>query len=336
MEADAIAMRSIDKQPVDVGWKRQERHPLVLFVDDDRTFLELCERRFSESDYIVRTAGSADEALRMMASEPVDVVVSDLCMPGTNGAQLMEEVERKHPGVIRMIVSGKFDIADTIDAINRGHIHQYIVKPFNDKDLKLMLYQALLRRERDREEERRRKERQNNVKRRAREIGGQLVKAKAQVNAAYEEVLDLLAAMAGSEHDSVPDVALKLADECGFKTEAQEQLAVAATLRRIGALGGNPDPDPLPARSAKLIGRLRPYRDAARIVSCLGERHDGSGRPLGLEGNEIPQGAQVIALAVDYVALREAGKSGREAVSELGCGRAHDPALLRALAAVIG
>lgn len=329
-KAEQASEPGVDKSPVDVRWQREERARQILFVDDEESFLALCERRFSESDYEIKTAGSAGEALSILQQGEIDVVVSDLCMPGTNGAQLMQQVEKKYPKVIRVIVSGKFDIQDTIDVINKGHVHRYLCKPFSDKDLKLALYQSLLERERADAAERRAKERQENVKRRARELGEMVVRTKREVQGAYDEVVGMLGTLAATDANRrVAELSGLLAKKRGFQSEMVYQIEVAASLRRIATLG---DRDATPAQSARLLGRLKPFVEASRIVSCNEERFDGSGLPLGLAGDEIPMGARVIGLAVDYAALRDEGLGHDEACSAIDrAAERYDPRIRKAL-----
>ncbi|MDZ7686399.1 MAG: response regulator [Gammaproteobacteria bacterium] len=183
-----------------------------------------------------------------MAAQKIDVVVSDLCMPGKNGAELMREVEKKHPDVVRIIVSGKMDIGETIEAINKGHIHHYVVKPFKDKDLKLTLYQALLERERAEAEQRRQYERQQNIKRRARELGQLVVRTKNEVQGAYGEAIDALEGLAPEKSADVVNTAAFLAHAMGLADEKTRQVTVAARLRNVC---GAADEGRVAARSAK-------------------------------------------------------------------------------------
>lgn len=319
----------LDKTPVDVRWNRLDRPRQILFVDDDESFLTLCERRFAESDYGIKMAQSADEALALMAEETIDVVVSDLCMPGKNGAELMREVEKKHPDVVRIIVSGKMDIGETIEAINKGHIHHYVVKPFKDRDLKLTLYQALLERERAEAEQRRQHERQQNIKRRARELGQLVVRTKHEVQAAYGEAIDALEGLAPEKSEDVANTAGFLSHAMGLADEMKRQVNVAVRLRNICA---GAEEKSVAARSARVVGRLTAFAEAAKIVACHGERFDGSGVPLGLMGDEIPLGARIVGLAEDYAKYRREGLSHFAAVDELAkCEARYDPRLLERL-----
>jgi DNA-binding NtrC family response regulator len=80
----------------------------ILLVDDEPFVLEALEMllRRQRPDWAVRLAPGSAEALDALAAEPADVIVSDLGMPGMDGAALLERVSRTHPGTARVLLSG--------------------------------------------------------------------------------------------------------------------------------------------------------------------------------------------------------------------------------------
>jgi DNA-binding NtrC family response regulator len=80
----------------------------ILLVDDEPFLLEAIEMllRRQRPDWAVRLAPGAAEALDALSAEPADVIVSDLGMPGMDGAALLEQVSRSHPGTARVLLSG--------------------------------------------------------------------------------------------------------------------------------------------------------------------------------------------------------------------------------------
>jgi len=117
--------------------------PTVLFVDDEPNTLSALRRLFYASGYRVLTAQGGIEALETLDRESVTVVVSDMRMPEMNGAQFLERVESRWPDTVRVLLTGYADIDGTIDAINKGRIYRYISKPWNDKEVRLTVDQAL-------------------------------------------------------------------------------------------------------------------------------------------------------------------------------------------------
>lgn len=341
--------------PVQVNWQRSKRDRRVLFVDDDERFLNLCLRHFKDSEYTIFTADCADKALDILENQHVDVVVSDMCMPDVNGAELLQAVETRFPDIVRIIISGKFDLADTIEAINRGHIYNYLVKPFNDKDLKLTIYRAIIEKERKEAEARRKQESQQNAKRRAQELGSVVAKSKAAVDQAYGEVVKILSLIAGrrasgSAVEQLVDgavIAVDLARRAGEPEESCQQVRVAALLQDIALDGGLCKPTGEmtteekaeyrhhPDQSAALIQILSPYGEAAEIVRHHHERFDGNGFPRGLIGEEIPRGSRILSLVNAYQQLRTGRNMNHEDAMEVltSVKDRYDPALFKLLAA---
>src|SRR5690606_18884610 len=93
--------------------------------------------------YEVLLATSGAQALEIMASRPVDLVMSDARMPGMDGATLLAQVHRLYPATGRILLTGYADHDTIIKAINDGQIHRYISKPWNDAELILVLQQCL-------------------------------------------------------------------------------------------------------------------------------------------------------------------------------------------------
>jgi len=87
-------------------------------------------------------AGSGREALELMEREPIDVVVSDMCMPGMSGAELLSEVMRKYPKTVRIILSGYSSPKTIMDLV--GVTHQYLSKPCDAEALKRAVHRAFL------------------------------------------------------------------------------------------------------------------------------------------------------------------------------------------------
>lgn len=102
---------------------------MVLVVEDDtdlRTFVQMMLQR--KGNRPVRAAGGPAEALTVLAAEPVDVLVTDLQMPGMTGLQLVEQVREDHPDlpVVLMTAHGTMDVA--VQAL-RHHVDEFLVKP---------------------------------------------------------------------------------------------------------------------------------------------------------------------------------------------------------------
>lgn len=101
----------------------------VLFVDDEPNVLDGLRRQLRRR-YAVEIAVGGEEGLRMIdEGEPFAVVVSDMRMPGMDGAAFLSRVREAAPDSIRMILSGQAELDSTIAAVNEGHIFRFLTKP---------------------------------------------------------------------------------------------------------------------------------------------------------------------------------------------------------------
>ncbi|MFH1980938.1 MAG: hybrid sensor histidine kinase/response regulator [Pseudomonadota bacterium] len=115
----------------------------VLFVDDERITLSALQRLFRAEPYRALFAASGSQALEVLESEPVDVVVTDMMMPEMDGLTLLDWVQAEYPDSIRVIMSAVNDTDSLLEAINRGSVYRYIVKPWNAEDFKITVRQAV-------------------------------------------------------------------------------------------------------------------------------------------------------------------------------------------------
>jgi DNA-binding NtrC family response regulator len=76
----------------------------VLLVDDDLGVLQALMRRMHKEPFQVRTATSAEEALGILSRSPIDLIVSDMNMPGMTGLELLAVVAKKYPDCIRIML----------------------------------------------------------------------------------------------------------------------------------------------------------------------------------------------------------------------------------------
>ncbi|MCS7021151.1 MAG: diguanylate cyclase [Gemmataceae bacterium] len=106
----------------------------VLVVDDDPHVLELLRVQL-EGEFEVLLAETADQAREILASRSVDMVLTDLQLPGESGLSLLEWVRRTMPRTSRLLLTGTARLEDAIDAINQAQVHRLILKPWRREDL---------------------------------------------------------------------------------------------------------------------------------------------------------------------------------------------------------
>ena len=111
----------------------------ILFVDDEPMVLTGLERSFRplRRQWVSAFVPSGADALQAIDQEPFDAVVTDMRMPGMDGAQLLDEVRNRSPHTIRMILSGQSDRETILNSISPAH--QYMAKPCDTNELKSRL-----------------------------------------------------------------------------------------------------------------------------------------------------------------------------------------------------
>jgi DNA-binding NtrC family response regulator len=116
---------------------------VVLLIDDDPNFLDGMRRALRSEPYIVLTCRSGGEALDLLESRKVDLVISDQEMPGMSGTSFLNCVQERHPEITRFMLTGKATLDSAVDAINRGGISRLLLKPCNPIELVLSIRQGL-------------------------------------------------------------------------------------------------------------------------------------------------------------------------------------------------
>ncbi len=117
----------------------------VLLVDDEPEIVESLRRTLRSEGYRIVTCTSPLEALRLVASEPPDLVVLDIDMPEMSGLELMRRIRMDHPNIIRILLTGDASLDSALQAINEGEVHRYLTKPWQKDSLRATIRQALER-----------------------------------------------------------------------------------------------------------------------------------------------------------------------------------------------
>ncbi len=119
-----------------------KRKTKILYVDDEQVNLSNFYLAFKPR-YEVVTTKDADEALALFRKHgDFSIVVADQRMPGLSGTELLEQMFKIDPDPVRIVLTGFSELEDIIGAINRGHIYQYILKPWKEPDLRRILDRA--------------------------------------------------------------------------------------------------------------------------------------------------------------------------------------------------
>lgn len=115
--------------------------PRVLFVDDEERIVNLLRLMF-RSTYEVFTATSGADALAIVRSQPVHVIVSDQRMPGMPGIELLDHVRSESPATVRMLLTGYSDLAAIVGSVNQGEVFRFLNKPWQQVEMRAALAEA--------------------------------------------------------------------------------------------------------------------------------------------------------------------------------------------------
>ena len=115
----------------------------ILCVDDEKNILNSIKRLLRKEDYQLITASSAQEGLDILAKEDISLVISDHRMPKMSGTEFLRKVKEQYPDVIRIILTGYTEVDAITESINKGNIYKFLLKPWNDHNLKIEVKNAL-------------------------------------------------------------------------------------------------------------------------------------------------------------------------------------------------
>ncbi len=150
---------------------------MIAIVDDEEMVLtSLRSFLLLETDYEVEIYQSPQAALDGLVDKPLDLVISDYLMPGMNGIELLLKLKKTHPFATRILLTGYADKENAIKAINEVGIYQYVEKPWDNDDLKIIIQNGLERRFLMEKLEKKIQEVQN-VQKNLQDIQAQIIKA---------------------------------------------------------------------------------------------------------------------------------------------------------------
>lgn len=114
----------------------------LLLVDDEPNIVAALKRLFRRDGHIILTAYSGLEALEVLASNKVDVIISDQRMPGMTGVEFLRAAKVRYPDTIRIVLSGYTELQSVTDAINEGAVYRFLTKPWDDQQLREHIQKA--------------------------------------------------------------------------------------------------------------------------------------------------------------------------------------------------
>lgn len=121
-----------------------DRPAAIMIVDDEEIVTQTLRSLLTlETDFEVHTFTSPQSALEALHHTHVDAIISDFLMPEMNGLEFLAEVKRRHPDVVRILLTGYADRDNAIKAINEVGLFQYVEKPWDNDQLILIIRNGL-------------------------------------------------------------------------------------------------------------------------------------------------------------------------------------------------
>ena len=102
----------------------------VLIVDDSEDTREILRRNLTSWGYRTLTAASVNQAVTILESRAVDLVITDVVMPEQDGFELLRHVRENYKGMEVLVITGYPDIEDAVKAVKRG-AEEYLIKPLH-------------------------------------------------------------------------------------------------------------------------------------------------------------------------------------------------------------
>ncbi len=315
---------------------------IILFVDDEQSILNALKRLFRKTGYQILTASSGREGLERLkeVEKPVSLIISDQRMPEMTGAQFLEQAKNIFPDAVRFLLTGYSDMDAIVEAVNKGEIHRYLNKPWNDDDLLLLIQQALqqyelvfenrrlteLTQKQNEELNELNRDLEKKVAERTREISEKNEEL-AIINHKLEDsflgtirlmssLIETLNPKLGKYMKDVAQLSKEVANE--FKVDQQEVdiIEIAGMIHDIGLLGlpettWAKDEKEMSPREFKMFSQhpliaqmcleaVDRLNDVSHIILHHHEHFDGCGFPNGLKDTEIPFGSKIIGAVSDY------------------------------------
>lgn len=285
----------------------------ILIVDDEEMIRDLLSAALEQEGYPCLQASNADEALLILDEQPVDLVISDIMMPGKSGVDLLRDIKNVNPDIAVLMITGLSDMNTAMECIHLG-ADDYITKPFGINRVVLTVKNLIERRSLALEK----KNYQLSLEFKVLEQTNQIRKTMNDLSAAYDNTLTALVKAldarekeVGSHSERVMNFTVFLGEKLGIAGKDLQELAKGALLHDIGKIGISDNillkPGQLddgewiemrkhPHVGYSILSEIDFLKTPAEIILGHHERFDGQGYPKQLKGEQIPIGSRIFAI----------------------------------------
>ncbi len=293
----------------------------ILIIEDDLSMLRCVQTMLRELPLTeVLTTSSPEDALNILSSEPISVVVSDICMPGYSGIDLLERIYKFNPNIQVILMTGMMEASVMRRAIQLNAF-DFLRKPFEAAELMLTVKQALNKNQLLVQNTLYQNKLEMLVEKRTVE----LLQAKSQLETHYLNAINsMINAIEVSDvytvghSERVTTISLLLGRLLKLDAEELRYLRIGAMLHDLGKIGrinalvtknhrlSRDEYDQIkqhPIHGAKIISPLGLPKAVNDIILQHHERQDGTGYPYGLKGDKISSYAKIVSVADSYDAM---------------------------------
>ncbi|MGC8744167.1 MAG: HD domain-containing phosphohydrolase [Verrucomicrobiia bacterium] len=340
----------------------EEKRARILVVDDEEIVLVALRETIRLAGYEVVTAIDAVKALEEVKSQEFAVILTDQQMPGMTGLEFLAQVKTIQPNATRILITAVLDLRTVIEAINKGEIYRFIVKPWLREELLATIKNAVQRYDLVVTNNRLQAE-AIAMNEKLRELNASLesqIKLVEEKNKALElnlersiklclHTIETFYPILGSQAKRTNEVCKGMCATLLLTEEQKRALEIASLLHDIGLVGvprqliKKYQEDPLsltederiliehhPILGEELVGFVHDLKDVGAIIRAHHERYDGSGYPDGLTGENIPWLARLLAVASAFAESRVDDQTTIDNI-KMQSGSAFDPDAVRAL-----
>jgi len=290
-----------------------EKREGILVVDDEKSVRRLLNNQLTNEGYRCHEASNARQALDELRRNRIGLVMLDIKMPGKSGIELLPEIKSDYPDVSVIMVTATADMQTAIQCLKQG-AYDYITKPFELDEITISVARALEKRRLELEN----KEYQQHLEEKVAEQANKIRTSFLNAITALVYALEAKDAYTRGHSQRVSALSAAIARELHLPRGQINKLKLAGLLHDIGKIGVQESVLNKAGRLTKeefeLVKRhpeigehiLSPIVDSAEILEAVRNHHehyDGQGYPDGLQKDEIPLGARILAISDAYEAM---------------------------------
>jgi DNA-binding NtrC family response regulator len=126
----------------------------ILILEAEEKTVQALRRSLSKEPYSLMFASKVSEALDLLESHPLEVVISSSALPEMTGEEFLKQVRRRRPETMRILLSSQQNLSSSIEAVVRGEIFRFLTEPWDEIELRGVIRGALERLQSERENRR--------------------------------------------------------------------------------------------------------------------------------------------------------------------------------------